>query len=297
MVVVALLALECGMRMGGSVLSTDLRHIRQIPNLASELAGADGTRVLFLGNSLTREGFDPETFSRSLQESSTTPTESRSVYPDDTTIVEWSALFKHYFIDADRVPDVLVLGFARDHLSDGTQVHPSRLARFYTSLSDIPRIFRYEVIDFEGRFEYLLSYVSSAFGNRRRVPRRFFDLWIPHFREFRRVINENLQADPSSVTSRPLRSYKRLEQFIHLLKAQDVHTVLVAMPIAAGYPLDASLCGTLDIHGIELIDARSVPGISPTSYRDGQHLNPGGARTYTKWLARRLTDQLARESR
>jgi len=291
----ALLLFECAMRMEGGVLSTDLLHIREIPRVADELASRDGIRVLFLGNSLIREGFDSGALAESLDESSKAPIEVRSVFPDDTTIVEWSALFQHYFIDADRAPDVLVLGFARDHLSDATTVHPERLGRFYTGLSDIPRIFRYDVVDFGGRVDYLLAYASSAFGNRERVPRRFFDLWVPHFREARSEINRNLRAGPSRPASGAIRSYTRLERFARLLKEQEVRGIAVAMPLRDEYPLDGRLRETLGAAGVELIDARSVLGLARTSYRDSMHLTREGARVYSRWLGRRLAADLARK--
>lgn len=294
MVATTLLVFECAMRLAGDALSTDLRHIREIPRLAEELAAADGIRMLFLGNSLTREGFDGAVFVQALQEAGSAPVEVRSVYPDDTTIVEWSALLPHFFLDADRAPDIVVIGFAKNHLSDATTVHPARLGRFYSSLSDIPRIFRYHLVDFEGRSEYLLAYASSAFGNRRRIPRRFFDLWVPHFREARSEINRDLRAISTKPTSGPIQSYTRLERLAQLLRAEDVRSIAVAMPLPKVYPLDAGLRETLDAQGIELVDARNVPGISRASYRDGQHLAPNGARLYSEWLARRLAADLAR---
>ena len=294
MVAATLLVFECAMRMAGDALSVDMRHIREIPRLANELAAADPIRMLFLGNSLTRQGFDAAVFVQTLQKNGTTPPEVRSVYPDDTTIVEWSALFQHYFPDADRVPDIVVIGFAGNHLSDATTVHPARLGRFCSSLSDLPRIFRYDVVDFEGRSEYLLAYASSVFGNRRRVPRRFFDLWVPHFRQARSEINRNLRTSSAKPTSDRIQSYTRLERFGRLLRAQNVRSIAVAMPLPKVYPLDAGLREALDAHGIELVDARKVPGISRASYRDGQHLNPSGARLYSEWLARRLAADLAR---
>jgi hypothetical protein len=294
MVVATLLLIELAMRMAGHTLSTDLRHIREIPRLAKELAAADGTRMLFLGNSLTRQGFDPEAFARALRENSTEPPAVRRVYPDDTTIVEWSALVHHYFFDADRAPDIVVVGFARDHLSDATTVHPARLGRYYSSLSDIPTIFRYDLVDFEARSEYLIAYASAAFGNRRRIPRRFFDLWVPHFRVARSEINRSLRKEPTGPASHPTYSYTRLERFGRLLREENVRGIAVAMPLPEVYPLDPGLREALDAQGIELVDARVVPGISRASYRDSQHLAPDGARTYSEWLARRLAPDLAK---
>ena len=57
-----LFAAEAGIRAVGRSISVDLEHIGGIPALAEEFGQGDGLRVLFLGNSLTRAGLDPDSF-------------------------------------------------------------------------------------------------------------------------------------------------------------------------------------------------------------------------------------------
>ena len=107
-----LLAAEAGIRSVGSSISLDLEHIGGIPAIAEEFGQGDELRVLFLGNSLTRAGLNPEAFELEAASQGLGPLRIAHIYPDDTTISEWPHVFKHFFVDPDLLPDVLVVGFA-----------------------------------------------------------------------------------------------------------------------------------------------------------------------------------------
>ena len=66
--VLAALAIgECGMRAAGDRLSKDIRHLQELDEIAARAAApaVEGeTRIVCMGNSLTRFGVDVEEFER-----------------------------------------------------------------------------------------------------------------------------------------------------------------------------------------------------------------------------------------
>src|SRR5690606_31684789 len=59
-VLAALLLVEVGVRAVEERLSIDVRHINRMDEIVTALVAAPGPSVLFVGNSLTREGVDLE---------------------------------------------------------------------------------------------------------------------------------------------------------------------------------------------------------------------------------------------
>lgn len=198
-----LCVVEGAFRLFEGSLSVDLQHIGEIPDLVGDLSEAPGRRIAFLGNSLTRAGVAPRVFLAESEKSGLGPVSIARVYPDDSRIGEWIYVFEHYFADPRRLPEVLVVGFARDQLVDRYDLALERIAAFYTSASDIPGIFRSDVHRFAERVEFLLAYTSRAFALRERVSRRVLAALIPRYRETSRRMNESLRLTPAGGTATP----------------------------------------------------------------------------------------------
>lgn len=286
-----LLAAEAGIRSAGGSLSLDLEHIGSIPAAAEELARGDELRVLFLGNSLIREGLDSDAFELAAESQGFGPLRIAHIYPDDTTIAEWPHVFKHFFVKPDLLPDVLVVCFALGHLEDTTPLYPELIGGLYSSLSDIPSIFQHDVIRLNDRVAFVLAQMSAVMTNRGRVAQRVLDTSIPYYREFSRTLNEAMREQVGAPDSPP--TYERLERLTQLASSHGVRLVLAAMPVREPYELDPRLPRLAEGLGASFIDARSVPGLTTDMFQDNLHLTPMGARLYTRFLVHLLSHLLS----
>ena len=157
---------EAVLRLGGQRLSADVQHIRSIPARADRLAHAEGLRILFLGNSLTREGIRLDVVQEHL--GCTSPVALERVFPDDTTILDWYYLFRNDF-GGDRAPNVLVLSYARGQLTDATGIHAERIAGSFGGWSNTREMLRLDLDDLGDRIDYILASTFRLFSERERV--------------------------------------------------------------------------------------------------------------------------------
>ena len=292
LIVVALAACELVVRLREQSLSLDVRHIRQIPDIAARLAEGDGLRVLFIGNSMTRYGVEPEIVEREMASQGIAPLRIERVFPDATALPDWYYAFKRYFDAPVRAPDVLVVCFASYDLQDSQPIHSWRLAQYYTNLGDVPEVFREDIRDFDSRAEFLLSDASAAFANRTRVRERALDLVIPNYRETAQQINRTQQSQAGERLSRKQPTYRRLARLGQLAQSRGVKVILVAMPERVDYELDTQLQPAAEAAGMTLLDSRAGHGLKPDSYVDEMHLGAGGASIYSQFLARQLAPTL-----
>src|SRR5690606_20015032 len=117
-VLAALLLVEVGVRAVEERLSIDVRHINRMDEIVTALVAAPGPSVLFVGNSLTREGVDLELMRAGLAANRAGEWNVAAVYPDDTAVLDWLYLYDRYVVENDAVPDVVVVGFGIWHLED-----------------------------------------------------------------------------------------------------------------------------------------------------------------------------------
>ncbi len=295
-VLLALLSCEIVIRTQEESLSKDVQHIRQIPAISKSLVEGDGLRVLFLGNSMLREGVKPDILKRDMAAQGIEPLHIERVYPDATALVDWYYAFKHYFVDTNRLPNTLIVCFAGRDLEDNHPVQALRLARYYTSVSDTPSVFANDIRDFESRAEFLLADALASFANRTRVRERLLDLVIPNYRETARRINQNIQVAENNRSAKTPPTYHRLERLISLAQKSNVQFVLVAMPQQYTYPLDQQIQRTVEAAGMNFVDGRMVEGLNGEKYIDEMHLNSNGADVYSHALAQRLAEHIERMS-
>lgn len=290
-----LLCAEVGMRILEPRLSRDVEHIQAIPTIVDTLHAAPGPTVLFFGNSLTRNGVDLAVMEAELAGLGIDEVALAAVYPDDTTVLDWYYLFDRIASSDGRAPDVLVVGFASWHLEDRparrAQIH--RIARHFARRGAVSTVLREDLGTLPDALEFLAARVSAAFANRERVRDRVLDL-VPHYRSLVRFADRpNAPETRPEAGTEPEPSYDLLNRFLHRARAAGTKVVLVAMPTRDGYAVDAGIERTAEDYGVDVIDAREVPGIGTDDFLDSLHLDEDGAEAYSGYLARRLDEPLS----
>ena len=291
-VLCALLAGEVGMRLYGDRLSKDIEHLEQFDAIAARAAAPAQpgiTRVLFLGNSLTRYGLQAERFESAARDAGH-PVRVEKMTPDNTALADWYYAYRTYFHAPQRTPDLLVIGFADGHLRDAPSNHPERLAQYYCRLQDLPELFARDLPTVEDRAHYGAACGSALLCNRDRIERRVLDSLIPGYREGIQTLNDRVRhvgpARPAAAAT-----YSRLRELLQLAHDDGVQVVLAAMPIPAAYAIDPALQTLAAETGTPLIDCRAIPGVEPAMFPDGLHMNEEASLRYTRYLADALTTQ------
>lgn len=286
MVAATLAVAEVGMRMFESRLSVDVAHLLEISDIVNRLYEADGTRILFVGNSMIRRGIDPVLVEKEL-EARALPVSVASVFPDASSIVHWQYLLDRHVWRSGLSPELVVVGFARDQLADRALDRPERLGRWYANLSDVVDIAEREGLGFDESARLFLAGASAAYGSRHRVEQRVLDAVIPFYRRSRAV----------AVTSRDgrvVRRYSRLDSVVAGNREHGVTTVLVALPLRDRYDIDAGLYALARDAKTPLIDARLLPGLRREQFLDDRHLRPEGAALVSRRVAEDLAGILQR---
>ena len=134
-VLLVLLCVEVAMRAAGDRLSIDIAHIRSADEIADRV-GAASQSVLFLGNSLTRDGVDVPLATEHLGGAFTV----EAYHPDGSSVNEWSYAYRKYFIESGKAPDYLIVGAGRSHLFD-SELPADSFGAYYCSNADIPKYF------------------------------------------------------------------------------------------------------------------------------------------------------------
>lgn len=288
--VVALAALcEVSLRFGSDRLSADLAHIRTIPAVAATMAKAQGVRILFLGNSLTREGIDLDSVRAGLECRGSTSVVCERVYPDDTTVLDWYYLFRHYF-PGRSAPDCLVLGYVKQQLTDGTSIHPDRIAAYFGGWSNAREVLRADLDTLNGRMDYMLSSTFRLFAERERVRDRVLSVAAPDYRATATRLNEAERVRAAGDGKSKPESYTRLERLLSLCDQRGVRAVVVAIPQPEPYYVDPGLLTLLARHRAAFLDMRRAQGLTGHDYTDGYHLSRHGAQLYSEALGRRLRE-------
>jgi hypothetical protein len=294
-VVVLLACVEVGLRLIETRLSLDIANIKTFPGIASRLANSQEPTLLFFGNSMTRKGVDTEVI-QEVFEQARRPVPLERSFADDTVMVDWYYIFKHFY-SGEAAPDVMVVGFASDNLEDVPirAEQPRRIGRYFSSLGDTPELFRYDLTTLGERTEYLLSRNLVSFANRERVRKRLLVEIIPNYQTFANDLNtQGLNTSEQAVgIVKQTVSYTRLERFINLASSQETKLVFVAMPNKAFYNLNPELVTVFKKHDVAFIDVREIPEITADKFEDNLHLTAEGATIYSSYLAAQLMKWLS----
>jgi hypothetical protein len=281
---------EAFLRWSGDRLSADIVHIRQIPRIAAELQEEKGARVLFLGNSLLREGLRLEDFRKAFASDCGADVRFAEVYPDDTTILDWYYLFKRYF-DGGNAPQYLAVSFALQQMTDANTIHSDRIAAYFGGWSNAREVLSVDLPTLGERVDYMLSSSFRMWAEKERVRTRVLSVLTPSYRATARRLNEvaRYRSGPGGGPA----EYSRLRRFLSLCESRGVQLLAIAMPQPFTYTIDQGLGAVLAQHGCRLVDMRSTRGLSRRDFSDGYHLDPGGAAVYSEALGHRLAAELA----
>lgn len=291
-VAVAFLLLELLFRTQGNFLSKDISHLKSFDHLAASLMQHEPNEqsVLFLGNSLTRYGVNPELFTDEIKKQTGLQVHPGKVNPDNTALADWYYAYRHFFSRENRKPDLMIIGFEGGHLRDAPSHHLDRLAYFYCDLNDWEAVQKYDARTFEERLYFSSCSLSAALANRDRIQRRILDVIIPQYREGMDQMNERLTQKTAPAASTV--SYQRLDDLLTQAERDGVRVFLAAMPVPEAYTFDKELLDCCQKHAVPLLDCRSVPGIQLEMFFDGLHMDEAASELYTKYLAETIRPYL-----
>jgi hypothetical protein len=292
-VVLAVLAgTEVTMRAALTHLSQDLVHIEQIPEVIDRLATGEKPRMLFMGNSITREGIDITELETTLDPSK--PFTLAEIYPDDTTITEWLYGYIHFLDLPSKDIELLIICFAEDQLQDRPTIDVRRLASHYSDWSTTVATFRDESFTLDQKAEFILARLWVSFANAERVQKRIMDYTVPFYRSTAKWINSSLAEPAADGEIRELSppTYRRLQKLISDLQARNVDLLVFAFPVGKSYAIDGGLEELLRKNGISLVDVRKVVGITPKNFPDGYHMDESAAQLMTRAISTQLTEWL-----
>jgi len=300
--VLAVSACEGVVRLIGGSLSLNIRHIRAIPAIATELAGSPKPRTLFLGASQIRLGIDLEAWRTGLASLGIEPGTVRKVVPDDSWVSEWYYVVLNQFVERRAVPDLAVVGFtSTDHVSD-RKVRGGRSGAFYGKTGNIPELFSQDLHGLAEQADFLIGHALLIYGFRDTLQKRVGDYFIPGYRRGARQVNAWVRAAPAEADGteapgRSERTYGCLSRFARLFRDHDADLLMVALPTPTGRELDPGIREALESGGAAFIDGRVVPGLGPEDFLDNVHLNERGAEKFTKWLVPRAARFVVEASR
>jgi hypothetical protein len=275
-------------------LSGDVLHIQSLRELSARLARDPAQlKVLWLGNSITAEGINVELADSLIENAVHREIGVYSVHPDGSGIAEWVHIADNEFFERGNRPDVLVVPFAWNLLSDQSMVDAERIGRWYLrGPSDWLDFLRFDANGFEESARAVLANLSAMFGNRDRVRTRVLAA-LPGYEGMALRLSRGGDAADEAAPPTTIASYARLTRLADAAREARTHVVLVAMPVREPYQLEPGLLATAERLHLTVIDARVVEGLDVSSYRDDMHLLPAGARMVTQ----RVTTELVQAGR
>jgi hypothetical protein len=296
-VVLTLLILGCtdlGLRLAEVRLSNDVRHIRALPEIARELSAGPAPRVVFVGNSLTRYGVNPDAWTAALKELNLPKGTMAKLVPDETTMPDWHYVVLNNLIEPGHKPDLLILGFALQQLTD-ERIQAGRLGAYFCDHRNVRELFTHDLQDVGPRCDFLLGSLSRLYGVRDEIQVRFGDAFIPGYRESVQHLNEVRLRESRSdhqANGDGAHSYALLERALKLWREQGIEVVLVAMPTPYEYELDLTVAEMAQAAGVRLIDARDLSALTTEDFPDGYHMGERAAEIYTRFVAKCVVDTL-----
>jgi len=291
-----LVACEVALRIAGSRLSFDERHRRAIPAISARLHGAPSPRILFLGNSLTRCGVDLRSFSSELEQNGLPPVRCEKVVPDDTVISDWYYAYRSYFSDRGLSPDMVIVSFVGEQLSDQAGFQVRKLASLVSGTPSLASVFENDLHTLEDRASFLFAYASLAVSRQEEVKNRSLTVLIPHYRSQTRrlnsVIRSHKQQKEATEPAGSQPTYQRLQRFVQLLQQGKTQGVFVLMPGEHSESLDPKLVETLQKNGMVFLDLRYLLPQVDGHFPDGYHMDSMAANIYSRTIAGALHERL-----
>ena len=290
-VALALVAFEAAFRLVEERVSADAKHAADAPAAVARLSESEGPRLLVLGNSLVRDGVDRDRLRDRLADVS--PVNVETLHPSASTVTDWRVLFERLVIpteDSDRAAaDVVVLGYAAEHLSDQAPVDPRRLGGYYVDHRTLTEVLWRDMRTLGDRVEVLAAYSLRTFAAADRLRLKTLAACVPAYEQTAERLNQ-VSSEPSrpGQAAGTARTYERLERLLDTARRHDVRVALVAFACGRPYELDPDLIELADEWNTPHLDLRHPPGVAAESFYDGYHMDPDAAAAFTDLLASRL---------
>jgi hypothetical protein len=292
--IVAIAAVDLGLRVFEPRLSGDIANTMSFPERVAELSSTDGKRVAAIGNSLIGDGLDTDVFMGKLLDPNPGKGHAIKMVPDGSGIWDWHCLVHHRLADMPEGPDLVVIGFGWDQLSDQNRIS---LTRSFNALCPAGALRDFSVLS--GRIgindwlEMATVKTSKLYAHRQTIRHRVLQNVVPDYRRMTRQLNA--RAGDAGDTETPTRSvefsYRALDTMLDRLSGSGSQVVLVAMPVMTPYEIDKGICEHLAGTQHRLLDMRFAVPSQQDLYRDNLHLNESGSRLFSEALALQLREK------
>jgi len=292
--VLLMLLAEISIRGSATSLSDNIKHIRNIPAVTRQLAELGNTSqssLVFVGNSLTGDAVNLAQFNERINNHPGNLVQAYKITPDATSIWDWYCIVSNNFTHTHTAPNVVVIGFGWEQLSDSEIPRPSRLATHFCSMKDLPELVSLGMKDTSDIFEYISASASVLYALREPIRKRVLDIFIPYYREYAGKVNRPEHIDKSNAIQEKY-SYMLLNKLLSTCKENNIIPVFIAMPVKQYYSLDTTLIETLNAHSALLLDYRNMINISNEMYKDDIHLNDAGSIIFTDRAAQDINNLL-----
>ncbi len=281
-----ILVSELAMRSVESRLSRDIEHLQQFKKIVARLDSQKSQNthtVLVVGNSLVREGIQPETFRKTTVDQIRTPVAIERLHPDSTAFAEWYYAIDRFVLAEHLSPNAIVLVFQGGHLRDAPTHHVNELGRYYCGPEQLPDLARFDLRTLEPWLQFYVCSVSSSLTNHERVERRVLNSLVPNYRDGIQELNRRSQRQIAKADE--VVSYHRLSKLIQMLQSRQIAIVLVEIPIQNPTPIDPELAQLAIEKDILLVKSSQVATLTRDDFTDGLHMNASAAERYSQELA------------
>jgi len=279
-----LLVLESGARVFETRLSKDVQHLREIPRQAALLQTApkEALKVLVLGNSLARCGIDLPLLSEGLKQQFKREIVIAVMYPDGSSIEEWTYGYRRYFMQTGASPDVILVTTGKLHLTD----HPpsiNAMGAFYVSGADLGEFARSHLSGVEDAVRFGGARLSALWAHRDRVePLVFYNL-VPGYTETAQELNQGaLSTQHAPSMSAPSPTCHTFEYFLKGLKTTGTRLLLISVPMPEPYNLPDTVRKAVQGAGVTLLDFGATLKMPTDRFPDHYHLDAQGATELTR---------------
>ena len=265
-------------------LSGNLAHIAEMPEIVTGTGNAEQPAVLLLGNSLTNNGMNV-----AWLQSKAPGLRFGKVTPDATGLWDWQCILRNQVLGKD-VPAmrVVVIGFAWHLLSDRAAADPSRQGALFCRYDDLRSPSSIGLSGSPAIGEFMVARALHLYALRDTVRNQLFVKTIPYYQKFVSDGNEARAGGSTIPADSQTYAYSVLAGLAADLERKGIRLVVVAMPVQAPYEIDPAL-GDMAARGeLQLLDYRSLQGISRSSFLDSMHLNPDGSEVLSQQLAQDL---------
>jgi hypothetical protein len=286
LVVSILCVLEVVTRIALVPVSVDLSRLVRYPSQARSLCDRAEACVVFVGNSATERGVDPELFGRLLG------VKAGLFVADASHINTWIWMINRQFWKQGVSPALVVINFFGDSLGDGQPLSIGRLAFFLTDSRDWAEVFREDITSLEQRADFLLSTLSGAYALRERIKERTLTL-VPGYKPY--IARQNQVNFQVLERSRKPEAHTTLQRLLGKARARGTRLVFIAFPTrgrsaAAPYDVADETRRLIADSGMIFLDMRGLRRLEPRHYADNVHLTEEGRTVYTRHLAESLRD-------